>query len=679
MELWLDRHKRPTTTGDRQFDLRLADRYDGGPDGIEAHATLTFSWFGDVGPYAGWRGSDGLIQALTGAAYSFGLPEGPPVIAQGHGPSIIASVTGLIPALAALTGRRDGDAPVRIDVNVFEAAMCITETAAIGFAGGGPASGRLGINRFFPTYPASAYEAADGWVGLTALTPQQWQGLCRLLGLTDAAADPRFTTADMRLQHADEIDGLLAPAFRSQPADAWAMQGQGMRIPMTAVRHPGELPDVEHWRVRGSFDPLTPDAPIKGPRAPFIIKQGNRQNGVRARKPTPLRPLAGFRILDFTMGWSGPLATRHLGDLGADVIKVESLDFPDWWRGWEARTESDRPSHEIRSSFNAVNRNKRDVTIDMRSEDGKAQVRRLARGADLTIENFTPGVLEGLGFSVAEMQSLSPGIVCISMGAFGAAGPLKGFRAYGSTVEQASGLPFVNGQPDWKPCIQHVAYGDAVAGLFAAFAAVSTLYGQADHGGASVDLSQVECLFQFAAPAILAEQVTGVHVARSGSHTEGSVWAQCVRCAGDDEWLFVDVPDANALRSLAAAIGQDMSSDGGQEIGPVVEAWARQRRAGEAADILQRAGVLAAPVQPAHLLSRDPHLLQSGYWTSAERRYVGKHLHGQAPYRLNGDRVAILKPSPLLGEHNDEVLAGDGADWPDVSVLSLASIPSRAS
>ena len=117
---------------------------------------------------------------MTGVSYAFGPVEGPPVLPQGHAPRIIAGATGLIVALSALIGRRNGHPVDRVDTNVFEAHMCLTEHAGPGFAAGGPAAARRGVNRYFPVYPQTIFPAKDGWIGVSALTPRQWRGLCEL-------------------------------------------------------------------------------------------------------------------------------------------------------------------------------------------------------------------------------------------------------------------------------------------------------------------------------------------------------------------------------------------------------------------------------------------------------------------------------------------------------------------
>jgi crotonobetainyl-CoA:carnitine CoA-transferase CaiB-like acyl-CoA transferase len=621
---------------------------------------LGLTWFGEAGPYAGWRGHDAVIQALSGVAFGFGLPEGPPILPQGHAPQILGGLTGFIGAMAGLMGGAEG--PSRVDVSVLEAALCITETGS-GAAAANPEmrSTRRGVNRFSPTYPCAIYPTTDGYAGITALTPAQWTSLCGLIGRPELADEPRFRTSFARLGCADEIDAILLPRFAEQPTSYWIQAGERLRIPITPAPRPGELPAMEHWAGRGAFGPLS-ETGVSAPTLPFHFSF----DGVTLPRPDggARGPLTGVRVADFSMGWAGPLAARYLGDLGADVLKIESEAKPDWWRGWEILEARDPPLHELPLNFMAVNRSKRGLDIDLATPEGKAAAEAIVRRADVVLENQGPGVMDRLGLGQADQRRLRPGIISISMPPFGRSGPLSGLRAYGSTVEQASGLPFVNGEAHWAPCIQHVAYGDPVAGLFAAAGALAALYGRPVLGGAEIDLCQVECLFQLAADAIIADQL-GV-LARTGSRRPAEAPTCVVRAAGEEAWLAVAVDGEPAWRALCGLIADEALSPAwdlaerqarAEEVEAALARWALGQTPADAAGRLQAAGVPAAPISPAHALWRDEHLAGAGYWLTQHRRYVGEHLTPHAPIRFDGVRPTVTRPAPTLGEHTAEVLA----------------------
>jgi crotonobetainyl-CoA:carnitine CoA-transferase CaiB-like acyl-CoA transferase len=627
---------------------------------------LGLTWFGEDGPYADWRGDDGLIQALIGVASGFGDKDGLPMMPQGRAPQITAGATLFMAGLATLWGRRRGRGERRVDVNVLEAAICFTETSPPSLElQPGTKSTRSGVNRFPANHPTTVYPTQNGWLGVTTLTPAQWAGMAHLLGRPDWAKDPRFTTSVARVANADLLDAEMRRILPTRTTAYWLIEGQKLRVPLAPVPRHVELLETEHWIARRAFEPLQAAPGVKAPRLPFHMAFDGRP---RPAPATPgASPLAGLRVIDFSMGWAGPLCTRQLADLGADVVKIESEVHYDWWRGWEPPGASDPPEYELKPVFNIMNRGKRGISLDLTTPEGVARAKALVADADVVVENYAPGVMAKLGLDAPVLQAIRPGLVMVSMGAFGATGPWSFFRAYGSTVEHASGMPHLNGQADWPPCLQHGAYGDPVAGIYAAVAALATLHGRDRLGGARVDLAQVECLFQLGADEIIAAQLDG-DPPRMGNRNPHIAPRTVVLTADPEDALAVTVADEDAWRALCGVLGRpdwirkpSMATPAGRnalgdEIDAALTAWARSRTAEDAAAALQKAGVPASPVVPSHGLVDQPHMAAVGAWMRIERRYVGRHLMAAPPYRIDGERPAVLRPAPLLGEHTAEVL-----------------------
>jgi crotonobetainyl-CoA:carnitine CoA-transferase CaiB-like acyl-CoA transferase len=334
-----------------------------------------------------------------------------------------------------------------------------------------------------------------------------------------------------------------------------------------------------------------------------------------------------------------------------------------------------------------VNRNKRGITLDLKTDAGKALVRRLAARADIMLENYAPGVLDKLGVGPKALTAAVPGLIGMSMGAFGATGPWCGFRAYGSTVEQASGLPFVNGEAADPPTMQHVAYGDPIGGLYGAVVCLAALYSQRQ-GRASIviDLGQVECLFQLCGDAIVAQSTQQAPLARSGSRHPMSALRVVLPTSVPATWIAVSVETAGQWNALAGTIGcpecavppdADMARMKTHEadMEARVAGWAASRDAREAVQALQAAGVPAAPVHAAQDLLKDPQLVASGFWRRAERRFIGSHVTPLAPYRLDGRTPPLRSPAPTLGEYNAAVLTGDlGLPAEEFAALETAGV-----
>ncbi len=383
------------------------------------------------------------------------------------------------------------------------------------------------------------------------------------------------------------------------------------------------------------------------------------------------RALEGIRIVDLTMGWAGPLATRNLADMGADVIKVESCERFDWWRSWEATPEWIADDGAEKSNqFNMVNRNKRAITLDLEHAEGRRLLLELVATANAVVENFSGGVLPKLNLSYDVFRAVRSDIVQLSMPAFGSTGPWRLFRAYGSTVEQSSGLPHLHGYPEDPPTMVHVAYGDAVGGLNGAAALLTALRHQRRTGeGQFVDLSQAESLFPLAAHGILAYAATGVVPARTANRVPDAAphgVYPCASAAGEpDSWLLIEVRTEIQWQSLTAVIPEtggfgDLADRLARTtaLDAAISSWTRTRPAREAMALLQRCGVPAVATNAMSDLIAEPQLRARGYWQWLDRAVVGNQPNPSPPYRLGDDPIPVRCPAPTLGQHNREVLGG---------------------
>ena len=375
--------------------------------------------------------------------------------------------------------------------------------------------------------------------------------------------------------------------------------------------------------------------------------------------------LAGVRVVDLSMGWAGPLAARHLADMGADVIKVEGCVRFDWWRGWEATQEwINEGGAEKSSAFNTVNRNKRDVTLDLATRTGTDLLKRLVAVSDVVVENYSAGVLPKLGLDYPVLREVNPAIVMISMPAFGTDGPWQGYRAYGSTVEHASGLPHLSGNADDPPTMVHVALGDAVGGLNGGAALLTALRAKRRTGlGQYLDLSQSQGLFPLGIEGILTQSATGAAPVRRGNRSERFAPRGVYPCAGDDEWIAIEVQSEEewqALRDFAGIEDFGNVSDRLEcldEVDRAIAAFTAEQVAQVLMIELQAVGVRAGHAASGLELAVDPHLSARGFWKLMERDYVGELPHPAAPYRVGEAPFDIDSVAPTLGQHNREVLS----------------------
>ena len=376
--------------------------------------------------------------------------------------------------------------------------------------------------------------------------------------------------------------------------------------------------------------------------------------------------LEGIRIIDLSMGWAGPLAARNLADMGADVIKVESCENFDWWRSWEATPEwIEEAGAEKSSAFNSVNRNNRNITLDLSHPEGRDLLLKLVSTANAVMENYSGSVLPKLKLSYEIFKKAKEDIILLSMPAFGSTGPWKDFRAYGSTVEQCSGLPHLNGLSTDPPMMHHVAYGDAVGGLNGVSALLIALRHQAKKGeGQFIDLSQVESLFPLGVHGILEFVVNGKSPLRQGNKSDLFAPHGVYPCEGQDNWIVIQILNENQWQSFQKLVGDPLKKFGDLQdrltrlvkLDKTISHWTSLRDSQKLMLTLQKEKIPAASTHTMSSLLDDPHLNSRNFWQWLDRKFVGNQPNPSAPFRVNGEKFPISTPAPTLGQHNEEVL-----------------------
>jgi crotonobetainyl-CoA:carnitine CoA-transferase CaiB-like acyl-CoA transferase len=650
---------------------------------------ISLSWFGESGPYRDFAGTDSVVRALAGLVKQTG-PEDAPALQPQHQAGVPAALCAFNAAMSALfsasaVGRR-------FEISIHDANIVIAEYQAATAVQLQLSDSRRGINRWFPTFPMGIYRCREGWLGITVLSADQWRGFCDMMGMAAQASDPRYATAPDRIERADELEAVYLPLLRARTAREWFEEGMRRRLPFVIVPSMADLLAEPVHRGRGAFGKvrigeavfeapvvpqrLTRTPPIADGRAPLAGADTANWRPSPAvmpadRGPRDTQPLAGVRIVDLTMGWAGPLATRQMADLGAEIIKVEGRAYPDWWRGADySEAGIAAGTHETRLNFNILNRNKAGITLDLTQAEGANLLRRLVETADAVVENYSQGVLPKLGLAYPDLQAVKPDLVMVSMPAFGADTEWAEARAYGSTLEQASGLPSVTGYPDWPPTMNHVAYGDPIGGLNAAAALlVALLHRQRTGEGQHVSLSQVECMLPLVVPWIIEQSITGAVAPRLGNRHPVFVPHGCFRCAGHDCWVVIAVTDDAAWLALCEVIGRpDLAADKGlstaagrreaeDRIEAAIAAWTRGRTPDDAMNALQARRVPAGVTRSFEdLMLREPHLEARGFWQEIERPYLGRHRQPSPTFREEGCAYSIRQPAPTLGQSTRDVL-----------------------
>lgn len=654
---------------------QLADRF--------AHlVAMSVTDFGGTGPRARWRASDPVLYAMSGALSRSGPPTGTPVLPPDGIASATAAVQAAWAALVAYANRLRCGVGDYIDFSRFDAVVLALDPpfgtqgqAATARTGGQRWRGRPRNQDLYPIFGCR-----DGYVRICVLAPRQWQGMRAWLGEPAEFADPRFETIAARVGAFAELGAMIAELFADRTMAELVADGQAHGVPIAAVLTPsdalrsdhfqavGALTEAElapgvvarvpvgYWTVDGHRAGYHTPAPRPGSSEP--VWQGPRFDPAPTGRPGG-RPLEGIRVVDLGIIVAGGELSRLFGDLGAEVIKVESSAYPDGLR-------QKRPEQAISESFARAHRNNLGLGLELRSESGSRLFATLVANADALFANFKPGTLASLGFSHDRLHEINPALVLAESSAFGDAGPWSSQLGYGPLVRAATGVTRLWTSPEHAPHSERHPFYDAttifpdhVVGRISAIGALAALIRRLRVGtGARIGVSQAEavinqldtryvvlaaCADREAQRAEVVEFVEDVEVVEDGA--EHLVLA----CAGDDEWCVVTLESDADHEVVSRIIGADGTLAG----------WASARPAHEAAGRLQDAGVAAAPMQRAGEVYDDPQLRARHVLTEMAHPCFDVTLPSEAgPAPFRNIPPAPQRPAPLPGADTRVICTG---------------------
>ncbi|OWU84374.1 hypothetical protein ATO6_11700 [Oceanicola sp. 22II-s10i] len=641
--------------------------------------------FGTGGPYENYEASEAVIRALGGLVEGMGAVEGPPMVTEDGQTGIKCGLAAFIPTAASLFDRTSGGRSVELSC---QDAVAHAVELDMSYASRGTPRKRSGVNLFGRHYPASIYKTADGWLGVSTVTHAQWRGMCEAFGLGDIAEDPLYKTHDVRLQNAAQLDATLEPVIATKTSEEWFWICNKLKLPVVIVPRMDQLLQQKVHRERAAFVPVRiGDASFEGPILParlggdmepahggtaplaggddaaYATAPEARPAGQRA--PKGRMPLEGIRIVDLSMGWAGPFCTRHLADLGAEVIKVEGCSYPDWWRGTNYNREFyEERTYEKNYAYLMMNRNKKGVTIDLTVPEGRQMLLDIVAEADGFIENYSSEVLPKLGLTHDVLRQANPNLVIVPMAAFGLDNEWSATRAYGGTLEQATGLPTLMGNPEDPPTMGAYAYGDPVGGYNAATTMILGLLARQKTGqGLTAKFSQIEGMLTLCAGGITEQSATGKVSERIGNRHRSFAPQGAYACKGENSWLVLTVRSDAEWQALAGLIGLDdpaLATVEGRRaqhdrIDAAINGWLAGMTSDEEMEKLQSLGIAAGVARATPDMLTDPNMTARNTWVTVNRAFVGDMILQNTAYRLNGAPCPINNPSPTLGEFNEDV------------------------
>lgn len=626
---------------------------------------VDLSWFGEKGIYSNWKGSDITIQALAGTIYPVGPKEETPIFTGETEASIIGGTNAFIASVVAILENRINK---KTNVSILESNMILGELQSSDSIRFGKPNSREGINRFFPTCPLGIYKCKTGWLGTTVITLPQWKSFCELLDLQDLFYQHDLNSIQKRSENIDFLEDLIKERLRLKGAKEWAKLGREKRIPMVEVPNPTALQSHQVFNKREALSRyLINSKEIRAPKTP-ICQFYSDDLSARTSDTNNARKIF---ILDFSMGWAGPLATRILSDVGAEVVKVEAGTYPDWWRATNFSQEAiDKKQYEESRRFAALNRGKKSISIDLKTDEGLKVARQLVAQADIVIENQADGVMEKLGLGQNELRKVNSNLTLISLTAFGSGNELSETRAYGSTLEHASGTPFFRGKPNWPPLMAHIAYGDPIGGIYGAAALLlSILHRQKNDGFMFVNISLTECLLPFAANGLLNYSPSLNHdIDRIGNRHTVKCPHGVFYSKNSDQYVALSVENDTSWLNLCRLIdnkriekfknmGVDQRKNFEQDIEKLISEWMFEMSSTSLIGKLQEAGVSAAPVISPEKCLDDKYLNEANFYYDTLRPFIGVQKQVGLPFNdKEGKRYQYQGDAPFLGVDTHKIL-----------------------
>jgi crotonobetainyl-CoA:carnitine CoA-transferase CaiB-like acyl-CoA transferase len=644
---------------------------------------VRISNFGQHGPFRDRVATPLTLQAASGWITARD-PDRPPVQA---GARIAEYVAGGYAALGALTALRiaSSNRVTEVDVSVFESLLSTLpypmlqaeRMRTLGLPTNVRQAPMLGVVR-----------AGDGWVGINCLTGQHWLDVCAMLGL------PEFGEQQYAIMMGGperaEFFAAVQPWLSERTVTEIVELSQALRIPAAPVADGATVLECPQWVKREFFvDAGGEGWSFRRPGPAFRVSKppamsaSARAGGVwpAVEIADPSLPFAGLKVFDLTTFWAGGYLTCYLGALGADVVKVESIQRPDGFRYSGAFPHEGDDWYERGALWQATNLNKRDITLDLTSQPGRELARRLAAQADVVVENFSPRVVEQFELDYPSLAALRPDVIMVRMPGFGLEGPWRDYVGWALNIEQVSGMSAATGYADGPPCnVQGPA--DPIVGVHAGVALLAALeYRRRTGEGRLIEVAQIEVAAAVTAEPVIEYSMNGILRPRDGNRQRG--YCQGVYPTdADDVWVALSVRDDHDWSALVDAMGRagplederfatgDRRAAAHDAFDRVVAAWTRTQSSANIVAALQERDVAAEEVIKPEGMYDVPQLDARRYYEDYQRPITGRHRYPGWPFRITpGPARHHRFAPPTLGQHNDEILSGLGLSHDELAAL----------
>lgn len=376
-------------------------------------------------------------------------------------------------------------------------------------------------------------------------------------------------------------------------------------------------------------------------------------------------PLEGYRVVDFSWVWAGPLLGMILADMGAEVIKVETNKRLDSARLTPGRSTVGPETDFV---FHSMNRNKLGITVDMSDPRGAALIRELIAISDVAVENFSPKGLRNLGLEYSSLCEVNPRLVMVSLPAAGQYGPLSDIVTYAPSLGALCGYSSLIGYPGERVLGEQTPYLDVNSAIHGAFAVMAALYYRERTGkGQYIDMAQIEVGASIIGEAFMDYFMNGRVMGTMGNRNPAMAPHNNYPCVGEERWVSIAVKTEEEWRSFCDAVGNppwandEKFSDKSnrlknqEELDRLISAWTLGYTYYEVTDILQEAGVAAAPCLDLTERFSDRHFADRQVHLQVEHPATGVDIIAGLPFKLSETPGDVRRHAPLIGEHNEYV------------------------
>ena len=620
--------------------------------------------FGSGGPRSRWQGSELVASALGGTLRLTGDPDRQPVKEALDACGFHAEMVAASGALAALVARDASGRGQHIDVSVQEVAFSRNVNGALAWhfdrrklhrVGGALNYGRATVRCIWPL--------ADGFCFHTLMTGRFGAPANRALsdwmnekGAANPMRDTDWNTynrSTLDPQVRAEWERAIEAFFRTCTREEIRTEGQRRGINATMLAEPAEVLADPHLEARQFW---THAESLRAPSRFVQINPGPAVEAARSQRAPSARPgpLSGVRVLDFSWALVGSITTKVLGDLGADIVKVESRSRPCLSRLDVQVSRSTATSLDDKPWFAHLNTSKRSLALDMKKPESHEVIDPLLEWADVVVENFSPGTMRKLGLDYATLSKRRPSLIMVSGSVYGQTGPLAEAWGVDGTGAALSGRTLLTGWPDRSPVIPGaVPYGDVIVPYVMAAATCAALTHRSRTGrGCHVDASMYEICVQQMRDAIIAAQ-RGSRPVRTGN-LDARVFHQDVYpTSGDDRWIAITCHSSAQWMRLCQLANLRATEPG--QATHALRQWTAAHHEQDLTERLQSAGIAAAPVQDIEdLIERDPQIASRGALVTLDHAVLGPFGHMRTPVTFSRSPVEPFR-APSLGEHSREI------------------------